>query len=54
MSLSDIQSYSDLLSPEDQTICRLLNNEINNNLTNSNSKIRHGHPVWFLNENPIV
>ena len=54
MSFSDIQSYSDLLSPEDQTICKFLNDEINNNLTNSSSKVRHGHPVWFLNENPIV
>jgi hypothetical protein len=54
MSLSDITSYIDLLSHEDQIICKVLNDEINNNLTNSSSKLRHGHPVWFLNENPIV
>lgn len=54
MKPTDISSYIDLLSLEDQTICRVLNDEINNNLTNSSSKLRHGHPVWFLNENPIV
>jgi hypothetical protein len=50
----DIKSYIDLLSLEDKKICNILNDEINKNLTDSICKLRHGHPVWFLNENPIV
>ena len=54
MKPTDITSYIDLLPSEDQAICKLLGNEITTQLTNSTSKLRHGHPVWFLNENPIV
>lgn len=54
MKPTDIASYIDILSPEDQTICKVLSEQINTHLTNSTSKLRHGHPVWFLNENPIV
>lgn len=54
MKPTDIASYIDLLSHEDQRICRLLSDEITTQLTNSISKLRHGHPVWFLNDNPIV
>ncbi len=54
MKPTDIASYINLLSLEDQKICTLLSEQININLTNSTSKLRHGHPVWFLNENPIV
>lgn len=54
MKPTDITSYIDLLSLEDQKICKLLSDEINKNLTGSTSKLRHGHPVWFLDENPIV
>ncbi len=52
---TDITSYIDLLSsPEHQKICKVLGEKINVHLTNSTSKLRHGHPVWFLNDNPIV
>lgn len=54
MKPTDITSYINLLSPEDQKICTVLSEQINMHLTNSTSKLRHGHPVWFLNENPIV
>ena len=54
MKPTDILSYINLLSSENQEICNLLNREITNNLKDSTSKIRHGHPVWFLNNNPIV
>lgn len=55
MKPTDIASYIDLLSSqEDQKICTLLSEQINIHLTNSTSKLRHGHPVWFLNDNPIV
>lgn len=50
----DIQSYIEKQSPEQQPICALLAREIDQHLTNSESKIWHGHPVWFLDGNPIV
>ncbi|MCR6642698.1 MAG: DUF1801 domain-containing protein [Sporocytophaga sp.] len=50
----DIQDYNDSLSTEDKTICDLLAKEINHNLPEAENKIWHGHPVWFLNGNPIV
>lgn len=54
MKPTDIASYIDLLSLEDQKICTLLSEQINIHLINSTSKLRHGHPVWFINDNPIV
>lgn len=54
MKPTDIASYIDILSSEDQAICKLLGAEITTHLTNSTSKLRHGHPVWFINDNPIV
>lgn len=32
----------------------MLQKEINANLKATESKIWHAHPVWFINENPIV
>lgn len=50
----DIQVYNDSLSAVDKEICDLLAKEINHNLPEAENKIWHGHPVWFLNSNPIV
>lgn len=50
----DIQAYNNSLSDEDKEICNTLSEYINNNLPKAESKIWHGHPVWFLDENPIV
>ena len=50
----DTQEYNDSLSAEDKAICDLLAKEINHNLPEAENKIWHGHPVWFLNGNPIV
>jgi hypothetical protein len=50
----DIQAYNDSLSTADNEICNLLSQEIDRNLTGAENKIWHAHPVWFLNENPIV
>lgn len=50
----DIQNYNDQLSSDEKAVCNTLANEIFANLTESESKIWHGHPVWFLNGNPIV
>lgn len=51
---SDIKLYNNSQNPTDKAICDLLNAEIDNNLPESESKIWHGHPVWFLDGNPIV
>ncbi len=49
-----ILPYHKAQSPEDKTICDTLAQIIDNELTESESKIWHAHPVWFLEGNPIV
>lgn len=49
-----IQNYNELQSGEEKRICDILMNEINAVLSEAESKIWHGHPVWFLDGNPIV
>ena len=50
----EIQAYNESLSDNDKAICTLLLQEINRHLSDAENKIWHGHPVWFLNGNPIV
>lgn len=50
----DILDYHNEQTSEDRTICDLLAQEINSCLTGSENKIWHGHPVWFLDGNPIT
>lgn len=49
---AEIQAYNN--SIEETELCDLLAKTINSNLKNFESKIWHSHPVWFINENPIV
>jgi len=49
-----IQSYNNSQSPEEKKICDLLADSIDAVLNSSESKIWHAHPVWFIDENPIV
>ncbi|MBD3315800.1 MAG: DUF1801 domain-containing protein [Chitinivibrionales bacterium] len=49
-----ITAYNESLSGEDSAICERLRHEIDRNLNNAESKIWHGHPVWFIDGNPIV
>ncbi len=51
---SDIQAYHNQQSSSDRSICELLAKTIGSVLTQAESKVWHGHPVWFLNGNPIV
>ncbi len=51
---SDILTYEKALEKEDRAICESLRAEISAALPNSTSKLWHGHPVWFLDGNPIV
>ncbi|HWB28093.1 MAG TPA: DUF1801 domain-containing protein [Chitinophagaceae bacterium] len=50
----DITAYHKALAPADREICDLLHKQINKHLPNAESKVWHGHPVWFLNGNPTV
>ncbi|WP_370087501.1 DUF1801 domain-containing protein [Ekhidna sp.] len=49
-----ISEYNQSQSENDQQICKQLMNAINEGLPEAESKIWHKHPVWFLEENPIV
>lgn len=51
---SEIQVYNNKQTTIDKEICDLLALTINSELAESESKIWHGHPVWFLSGNPIV
>jgi hypothetical protein len=50
----EIEKYNSLQSERDQVICNRLMEEINSSLINVESKIWHGSPVWFIDDNPIV
>jgi hypothetical protein len=53
-SFSTIQAYNNYMEEPYMSICEELFRIINSNLKPSESKIWHAHPVWFIDENPIV
>jgi hypothetical protein len=46
--------YNRAQPPEDQKTCELLAREIAEALPDAENKVWHGHPVWFLEGNPVV
>ena len=50
----DTRQYNDTQTPGDRAICDLLAEQIDMGLPQAENKIWHGHPVWFLEGNPIV
>jgi uncharacterized protein YdhG (YjbR/CyaY superfamily) len=50
----EIINYHEQLNSMDKEICQILAGLINNKLKKAESKVWHGHPVWFLEGNPIV
>ncbi len=50
----DIQAFNASQQNGDKEICRILAEEIDSALPEAENKIWHAHPVWFLDENPIV
>jgi len=52
--MTDIQTYNSSQKGEDKAICEVLFKEINEQIPNAESKVWHGHPVWFLDGNPVV
>jgi len=53
-TLLDLENYNQSLSANDIAICEFLTKTINSNLTYTENKIWHSHPVWFIDGNPIV
>lgn len=51
---SDITKYNESQQGERRAICELLATEISKTLSAAESKVWHGHPVWFISGNPIV
>ncbi len=51
---SEINTYHNTQSTDDRLICEKLEKIIREFLPEANAKIWHRHPVWFLDENPIV
>lgn len=51
---STIEEYHASLSKVEQEISITLEGIINQYLPEAESKIWHAHPVWFLDENPVV
>ena len=51
---TDVKTYNDALTAQNKAICDMLAEIIDNNLTFTENKIWHAHPVWFIDENPIV
>jgi hypothetical protein len=51
---SDILDYESGLTPEDQAVCAKIRAEIERTLPEATGKVWHGHPVFFLADNPIV
>lgn len=51
---SEIQTYNEQMDELEQQICNELADSIDSELPQATSKIWHRHPVWFLDENPIV
>ena len=51
---TDISSYNNSLTQSDTALCEVLRTEIDATLPEAESKIWHGHPVWFLEGNPVV
>ena len=50
----DILHYNSLQNATDKLICDLLLQEICKGLPKAENKVWHGHPVWFIDGNPIV
>lgn len=50
----DVLLYHNRQSESDKAICELLYKIISKQLPGAENKVWHAHPVWFINENPIV
>ncbi len=51
---ADTRKYNAALAPASRAIAKVLVAEIERRLPDAENKVWHGHPVWFLDGNPIV
>jgi hypothetical protein len=49
-----IAAYAQAQPPGFRTMCDLLRELVDMALPNATSKIWHGSPVWFIDDNPVV
>ncbi len=47
-------TYNLRLAAGHRDVCDLLAREIDDAMSNADNRIWHAHPVWFLDDNPIV
>ena len=52
--MDQLSDYHRTFPENQQLICSQLRTIIDANLPNSSSKLYHGAPVWFIDDNPIV
>ncbi len=50
----DTEKFNESQAADDRAICDRLAGEIDRGLPEAENKVWHGHPVWFLDGNPIV
>lgn len=50
----ETSKYNEQQEPSHKEICDLLAEEIDRGLPEAENRKWHGHPVWFLDGNPIV
>ncbi len=51
---NEILAYNNKQTDDEKPICDILAKTISAALPDAENKIWHGHPVWFLDGNPIV
>ncbi|MDX1482798.1 MAG: DUF1801 domain-containing protein, partial [Woeseiaceae bacterium] len=54
MKYASIDAFNAAQNKRDRLICDKLRQEIDRGLPQAESRLWHGHPVWFLDGNPIV
>lgn len=54
MKPTTLDAFHAAQSDTDRAICDVLRQIIDAHLQEADSRIWHGHPVWFLDDNPIV
>jgi hypothetical protein len=50
----ELPAYAAALPPAHQALCALLAAELDAGLPEATRKLWHGHPVWFLEGNPVA
>jgi uncharacterized protein YdhG (YjbR/CyaY superfamily) len=51
---ADVAAYNATLSDTDRATCGVLADQLSTVLRGAESKVWHGHPVWFLAGNPVA